>query len=96
MVLAESIDSHVLQLYAEHTLAPVMPDEVLEYLGDAYQRERAINTETYFDLFACNPGRFLGGVRPVEHAPPEGFTDFLRLLPRQRRVLGELVIREGA
>ena len=77
-------DKELILHFASLTPAPILSDETLEYLGNVYQEEAAIRREAFFEVFLDHPARYLGGVRPVEHALPTEAGR--RLLPRQRRV----------
>lgn len=79
------IDDLILRAYTIATPAPILSDERLNYLADAYQSDPDLRDGTYFDFFVSTPGTFLGGVRPIEF-DVQSNGEYRRLLPEQRRV----------
>lgn len=84
------IEKAILTAYTHATKAPILSDELLNYLADVYQTEPAIREQAYFDLFAGNPMPLLGGCRPVEFAIPNERGKYRNLKSAQRLVAAQI------
>ena len=88
------MDADLLQLYLNHTPAPVVEDTQLEAWASYFCGEPRLHRAYYFDLFISNPVRYCreAGVLPRPHnAALPDFYDMRRLLPVQRVVMGRIV-----